>query len=394
MENLRRDFFWGIKDGDRKIYWVAWEKILNSLDNGGLGIGSLQAHNTALLAKWWWRFKTDANALWRNVITAIHGTTGGLGEEIKVGVWGKIAGLNLVTENANISLISFFCRQIGNGENTKFWIDQWCGDVPLKVRFPRLAMLDNEIECRVADRILCSDKSKDFNWNWSRPITKRREISQINELERRCNLVEFEGSADKWVWRLDNSGGFSVSLLRSAIDDRCLVKTGATTRWNACVPLKFRLLFWRAQLDRLPTKENLMHKGIPLDSSVCVLCKEHSESGDHLFARCKKTWEVRNLINSWHNTFNDSCSNRQEVFGTFNNKKQASRVEIVRDAIIQAYTWVVWKGRNDEIFKGETFIPLKAANDIKFLVFMWVCNRCALGKKLSWNDWCLMPMSF
>ena len=67
---------------------------------------------------------------------------------------------------------------------------------------------------------------------------------------------------------------------------------------------------------------------------------------------------------------------------------------LVRDAIIQAYAWVVWKGRNDEIFKGETFIPLKAANDLKFLVFMWVCNRCAFGKKLSWNDWCLMPMSF
>ena len=55
LESLRARFFWGAVDGERKICWVKWDCILNSLDKGGLGVGSLSAFNQALLYKWKWR---------------------------------------------------------------------------------------------------------------------------------------------------------------------------------------------------------------------------------------------------------------------------------------------------------------------------------------------------
>lgn len=37
---------------ENKIYWIAWNKVLAPIKNGGLGIGSLQGSNYAMRAKW------------------------------------------------------------------------------------------------------------------------------------------------------------------------------------------------------------------------------------------------------------------------------------------------------------------------------------------------------
>lgn len=53
--------------------WVNWEKALAEKKNGGLGIGSMEDLNKALLAKWFWRYKTEEGSLWVKVIDSIHG---------------------------------------------------------------------------------------------------------------------------------------------------------------------------------------------------------------------------------------------------------------------------------------------------------------------------------
>nr|GEV01064.1 retrovirus-related Pol polyprotein from transposon TNT 1-94 [Tanacetum cinerariifolium] len=64
-----------------KLAWIAWKKVCSSTKNGGLGIGSLQASNLAMLAKWRWRFHSglDGNALWKRVIKSTYGICGDLG---------------------------------------------------------------------------------------------------------------------------------------------------------------------------------------------------------------------------------------------------------------------------------------------------------------------------
>ncbi|PWA82705.1 RNA-directed DNA polymerase, eukaryota [Artemisia annua] len=56
--------------------WISWQKICSSLDRGGLGVGSFHASNLAMLGKWWWRYLTDPNSLWKRIITSIHGPDG------------------------------------------------------------------------------------------------------------------------------------------------------------------------------------------------------------------------------------------------------------------------------------------------------------------------------
>ncbi|PWA57848.1 RNA-directed DNA polymerase, eukaryota, Reverse transcriptase zinc-binding domain protein [Artemisia annua] len=51
--------------------WIACKKVCSSSNCGGLGFGSLQASNLAMLAKWSWRFHIDDNTLWKKVINSI-----------------------------------------------------------------------------------------------------------------------------------------------------------------------------------------------------------------------------------------------------------------------------------------------------------------------------------
>ena len=112
------------------------EMKLGALINGGLRIGSLKSQNTALLVKWWWRFKVEEGALWKKNITSLHGASGKLGEGSCAGVWGKIANLHTDVEGADFFLNSLFTRSLGNRKNTRFWLDTWCGSTPLASRFP------------------------------------------------------------------------------------------------------------------------------------------------------------------------------------------------------------------------------------------------------------------
>ena len=80
LESIRSKFFWGSSGDKAKIHRVAWDKVLNSRDKGGLGMGSLKAHNVALLVKWWWRFRSEEDTVWKKVVMAIHGVSGNLGQ--------------------------------------------------------------------------------------------------------------------------------------------------------------------------------------------------------------------------------------------------------------------------------------------------------------------------
>ena len=155
LEGLRRKFFWGNNAEKRKIVWVAWSNTLNSKINGRLGLGSLRAQNLALLAKWWWRFKTEKEALWKRVVVALHGTSGLLdNRDMLTGnssTWGKISRLGNELSNYNIDLKNLFKKNMGDGRDRKFWTDDWTGNGPFEETFLRLAALDANKDCLVTD---------------------------------------------------------------------------------------------------------------------------------------------------------------------------------------------------------------------------------------------------
>ncbi|GJY16200.1 hypothetical protein Tco_0386622 [Tanacetum coccineum] len=52
MESIRSKFFNGVDSSDRKISWVAWDNVLASKLNGGLGVSSFFALKSCSFLKW------------------------------------------------------------------------------------------------------------------------------------------------------------------------------------------------------------------------------------------------------------------------------------------------------------------------------------------------------
>ncbi|KAJ9560786.1 hypothetical protein OSB04_005946 [Centaurea solstitialis] len=105
-ESIRRCFFWGGTDNSKKICWVTWEKILRDKNNGGLGIGSLRALNLAMLAKWWWRERTEPSAKWLAVIRSCSGSNSADTRRSNRGTWSQVISIDKHLRELGVNLNS------------------------------------------------------------------------------------------------------------------------------------------------------------------------------------------------------------------------------------------------------------------------------------------------
>lgn len=61
-------FWWGARNNNRSLHWVAWDKICVPLDEGDLGFRNFRDFNLALLAKQVWRLLTKLHSLLARVL--------------------------------------------------------------------------------------------------------------------------------------------------------------------------------------------------------------------------------------------------------------------------------------------------------------------------------------
>nr|GEX32519.1 RNA-directed DNA polymerase, eukaryota [Tanacetum cinerariifolium] len=108
MERLRCNFFYGFQDGDRKIVWIQWSKVLASKKFGGLGVSSFFSLNRALLFKWVWRFISQDNYLWFRLISAIHGSNLHVSSAAHSSNWSKIINEVNSLKSRGVDLLSHY----------------------------------------------------------------------------------------------------------------------------------------------------------------------------------------------------------------------------------------------------------------------------------------------
>ncbi|GJX71361.1 hypothetical protein Tco_0308532 [Tanacetum coccineum] len=174
MERLRRDFFYGVKDGDRKIAWIKWTKVLASKKFGGLGVSSLFALNRALIFKWVWRFLSHDNFYGHRVIAAV-----------------MVQAIILF-----LLLIQF---------SLGFWNDLWIGDNQLKLSFPRLFALEVNKDCSVADKL-----NAPFTASFRRQTRGVLKLSSLSSLRIFLIRFLFRTLEDRCLWDLNGEEFFNV----------------------------------------------------------------------------------------------------------------------------------------------------------------------------------------
>ncbi|GKD78531.1 hypothetical protein Tco_1341152 [Tanacetum coccineum] len=127
LEKLSRNFFWGGDMESNKMAWISWKNICSPSTCGGLGVGSLQAMNLAMLTKLVWRFHTEPQSLLHQIITSIHDPSGGFGStdatRQPLSLWWPISNLTISLSSVGMNLNLLFNRKVGTGSSIAFWHD-------------------------------------------------------------------------------------------------------------------------------------------------------------------------------------------------------------------------------------------------------------------------------
>ncbi|KAK9058221.1 hypothetical protein SSX86_023061 [Deinandra increscens subsp. villosa] len=368
LESIRARFFWGFDDQEKKSPWIKWDLVLTSKENGGLGFGSLFAMNIALLYKWRWRFVNEGDALWTRLIKVIHGDC-----------IDKVRGANFPSTwrriykackscNEMQLLPSFVIRkQVGLGNETRFWKDIWIDDVPLLSRFPRLFALSLN-----KDGFISNYRDDDqWIWFWRRNIRGGVESEQFVNLLERLSSYNFSNIDDKWSWCLDGDSEFSVKRVRKYIDNQYLPKGNLPTKWLKYVPKKVNITVWRILLDRLPTRLNLSKRGLELESIMCPICYSKAESITHLLGDCSFFTKIMARVKTWLDSNWLDTNTPLAMIKSIDDSKCSRMKKDVIYSIIYTTWWHVWKSRNLLIFKPSEFRNGSVFDSIVLLSFSW-----------------------
>ena len=196
---------------------------------------------------------------------------------------------------------------------------------------------------------------------------------------------------DTWRWGLDPSGVFTVSSLRSHIDSLMLPEGVSATRWLRFVPIKVNVLVWRLGLGRLPTRDNLVRKGVDLNSMLCPSCSGVVESIAHVFFECDVANEVWRGVGIWIGDTTFQPHNMGDIYNRIDNTGDLKKKTTL---MVISYTsfWVIWTYRNDVTFQSKKYRKYTIIDTIKLFAFNWFCHRNSKDK-LDWIGWLFNPMT-
>nr|GEU29114.1 reverse transcriptase domain-containing protein [Tanacetum cinerariifolium] len=135
------------------------------------------------------------NSLWSYVIRAIHGPRLELHSYSTQSVWGVILREVQLLASKGFDFLSRCKIRVGDGVNTKFWLDTWILDVPLSIRFPRLYALESDKQIKVAAKFGDSSLADSFR----RQVRDGVEASQWVELLSLTGSVSLSSSSDRWI---------------------------------------------------------------------------------------------------------------------------------------------------------------------------------------------------
>nr|GEX80139.1 RNA-directed DNA polymerase, eukaryota [Tanacetum cinerariifolium] len=240
--------------------------------------------------------------------------------EFQSSIWCSILREMQVLISKGFDFVSHCKKRVGDGHNTRFWYDSWVFDQPLRVRFPRLFALETD---------------KESTWD---------------DLNFVSSSVTLSASKDRWICDLNGDGVFRVKEVRNIFDDIFLPSTADATRWVKYIPIKINVFAWRARLDRLPTRSNLVRRGVVLDSSLCPLCGLVPEDIHHVLFRCdtaklvfRKIWRRWDL--DWHDLLSFLDWNTW-----FSAIRFPSRIKLILEEVFYVAWWHLWVYRNQSIF--------------------------------------------
>lgn len=353
LQQLMASFWWGSTGNEKKIHWVAWDKLCTPKAEGGMGFRNFHLFNLALLAKQGWRLIMSPNSLVAQTFKAKYFPNSDfMSAEAVPGMsftWRSIlAGRQVLSRGLRF--------QIGKGNSVSLWNDPW---LPFPYSFKPFSspMIGTE-------RWVVGDLIDQDNREWLPVLID--ELFTICEAEMiKKIMLSYRVFDDRVVWHFDNSGRFTVKTgyavacnmvkleLRASSSEALMgsCRSWWNKIWQVRVPPKIRAFMWRLAKGILPTRVALKSK-FSIPETDCVFCNVCAESDGHIFVQCEALdWFWRSTL------FGSSpcklpCFSIQCWVSEVLNSLDDKHIEM-----LFICCWVIWTERNKLVWEGGSFNP-------------------------------------
>ncbi|XP_058756725.1 uncharacterized protein LOC131629936 [Vicia villosa] len=346
--------------------------------------------NLALLNKWRWRILKGDNNVWYDVLRARYGdisTTVFCGDSkahssLSKSLWWKdLINIGMAT---NRDPMANHCKfEIGNGFSIPFWEGRWTEGNILSHEYPDLYLLS----CFKKVSVGAMGGWHNGVWGWgdfgikSSFLTTDIRLS-LNSLRSSLPLMAFgSDKGDKVGWLGTKGGEFSVTScyifyasFRTPFGPCNKNEELVAKIWKLAVPFKIKIFGWRLFVNRLPTKDLLKIRGIPipLNSLCCSFCEAELESRNHSFFNCKVVDLIWNDIVIW---VGKPVGKEEDCLANFLDWYSFCKVNKVRESkwglIWMATTWSIWLTRNGMCFRNDGWNVDNTVWNVKLLAWKW-----------------------
>ena len=273
LTSISSIFWWGAVNGERKVHWLAWEKMCTAKRDGGLGFRDPVAFNHALLAKQAWRVLQYPQSLCARVLKARYFKDGTIMNATcpsgaSYTFLSIIYGRDMLREGT--------IWRIGDGSRINIHHDTW---IPRQGSMKPLGQTFVPGVTKVQDLMMPNGKVWNMNMNLVDEMFSPDDARDIKQI-----AIGGPSMEDYLAWNFNKNGQFSV---RSAYHLRMRlnrVKTGRPgssssvnqhkgwlALWDTSAPNKAKIHMWRLTRNGLAVGTELQRRHIKA-GVFCAAC--------------------------------------------------------------------------------------------------------------------------
>lgn len=199
LESMMANYWWGSQAHLREINWISWDRMCLPKELGGMGFRDLECFNQALLAKQGWRLINQPDSLLgRFLKSRYHPQVEFL--EAPLGVRPSFAWRSILYGRELLQ--KGLKWQVGDGRNTRVWIDKWLHDPETGMRAPWRKNITFDVNLKASQLI--------------DPATRRWEEQKLQDLFVPSDIALMSATQpivsrkDSFTWKLCRNGGMTV----------------------------------------------------------------------------------------------------------------------------------------------------------------------------------------
>ncbi|XP_057433845.1 uncharacterized protein LOC130726564 [Lotus japonicus] len=235
-------------------------------------------------------------------------------------------------------------------------------------------------------------------WKWKFKWRRRlrgREVGWLDDLMKELLAICLtENKNDKWSWRLDGEGVYSVNSSYLFLQEQILEEVDPVFKlvWSVPVPSNVIAFSWRMLKDRIQTRNNLHRRRVITneDGASCPLCGLEDESTSHLFYLCQATNLIWYACSNWLGVPSSLLPSPREHLLQFPSIGTNKAQRVGEYVIWMSIVWTIWLLRNKTVFNGEEFDRNQVLELAQFKAWQWLRTKTD-GFTYSWFEWLRNP---